>query len=555
MRSAPRRCTSRRCCRANRTRRATDGPSTATNIFRLQDRKGADYLLGPTHEEMFTLLVKDLYSSYKDLPVSLYQIQTKYRDEARPRAGILRGREFVMKDSYSFDVDDEGLRALVRTRTVMRTSGSSIDSDSTTSIVAAMSGAMGGSASEEFLADCENGEDTYVRCTTCDYAANVEAVRDRAAEPVDFDGLAGGPRRGHPRYPDDRHAWSTSSTRDFARGDRAVARRGHAEERRRHARHPDGRREPLAHRCSRRPRGRREAVAGAGRTSRGRSLRRGGLRRRIRHCVKGYIGPARWVRRQESGIRFLVDPRMVDGTAWVTGANEDGRHVLHLVAGRDFTADGTIEAAEVREGDTCPVDDGRPGHRARNRDGPYLPARSSVRRSVGPEGAGRERQAGDASPWALTASGSRARLPQLSRTRMTTSGLSGRAKLRRPMFIWWPRARTSRSTWCAEALALELEATDLRVLYDDRRKVSPGVKFKDAELLGMPTIVVIGKNLADGVIEVRDRQSGERRAVPVAEAAARIHAGARAEWARRPVRAAQGSLPRPDGYCAIALSS
>src|SRR6201991_1591435 len=78
-------------------------------IFRLKDRKGADYLLGPTHEEMFTLLVKDLYSSYKDLPLWIYQIQTKYRDEARPRAGLLRGREFIMKDSYSFDVDDAGL--------------------------------------------------------------------------------------------------------------------------------------------------------------------------------------------------------------------------------------------------------------------------------------------------------------------------------------------------------------------------------------------------------------------------------------------------------------
>src|SRR6478735_3354389 len=120
------------------------------NIFRLQDRKGADYLLGPTHEEMFTLLVKDLYSSYKDLPLSIYQIQTKYRDEARPRAGILRGREFVMKDSYSFDVDDAGLEAAYQRhrdayiRIFDRLGFAYV-------IVAAMSGAMGGSRSEEFL--------------------------------------------------------------------------------------------------------------------------------------------------------------------------------------------------------------------------------------------------------------------------------------------------------------------------------------------------------------------------------------------------------------------
>ena len=146
------------------------------NIFRLQDRKGNDYLLGPTHEEMFTLVVKDLYSSYKDLPLSIYQIQTKYRDEARPRAGLLRGREFVMKDSYSFDVDDAGLEASYQKhrdayiRIFDRLGFEYV-------IVSAMSGAMGGSMSEEFLAAAENGEDTYVHCPHCGYAANVEAVR------------------------------------------------------------------------------------------------------------------------------------------------------------------------------------------------------------------------------------------------------------------------------------------------------------------------------------------------------------------------------------------
>src|SRR5512142_2482667 len=145
------------------------------NIFRLKDRKGADYLLGPTHEEMFTLTVKDLYSSYKDLPLSIYQIQTKYRDEARPRAGLLRGREFTMKDSYSFDVDDAGLdesyaaHRAAYIKTFDRLGLSYV-------IVSAMSGAMGGSKSEEFLQPTPVGEDTFVRCGSCDYAANVEAV-------------------------------------------------------------------------------------------------------------------------------------------------------------------------------------------------------------------------------------------------------------------------------------------------------------------------------------------------------------------------------------------
>ena len=145
------------------------------DLFRLQDRKKNDYLLGPTHEEMFTLMVKGEFSSYKDLPLSIYQIQTKFRDEPRPRSGIIRGREFVMKDSYSFDVDDAGLEvsyqkhrdAYIKTfdRLGLRYN-----------IVSAVSGAMGGSKSEEFLAPCPTGEDTYVLCNSCGYAANVEAM-------------------------------------------------------------------------------------------------------------------------------------------------------------------------------------------------------------------------------------------------------------------------------------------------------------------------------------------------------------------------------------------
>src|SRR6476661_10338773 len=158
------------------------------SIFRLKDRKGADYLLGPTHEEMFTLMVKDLYSSYKDLPLSIYQIQTKYRDEARPRAGLLRGREFIMKDSYSFDVDDAGLDASYAAhRGAYLKIFARLGLEYV--IVKATSGAMGGSKSEEFLAKASVGEDTYVRCTNCDYAANVEAVQVRPPAPVSYDGL------------------------------------------------------------------------------------------------------------------------------------------------------------------------------------------------------------------------------------------------------------------------------------------------------------------------------------------------------------------------------
>src|SRR5215204_1238604 len=321
------------------------------NIFRLQDRKGADYLLGPTHEEMFTLLVKDLYSSYKDLPLSIYQIQTKYRDEARPRAGLLRGREFTMKDSYSFDIDDAGLdasyeahrRAYIR---IFDRLGFEYV------IVKATSGAMGGSKSEEFLAKAAVGEDTYVRCSNCDYAANVEAVEVRAPEAVPYEDAPHAHAEATPDTP-------TIATlvdhlnQAYPRTDRPWAAADTLKNVLVLLVHPDGTKEPLA-------------IGLPG--DRDVDLKRlGGQLEPLevepmdddelkKHpaLVKGYIGPEVLGSEGKSGIRFLVDPRIVTGTRWVTGANVDGRHVIDLVAGRDFTPDGTIEAANVVDGDPCP---------------------------------------------------------------------------------------------------------------------------------------------------------------------------------------------------------
>ncbi len=196
------------------------------NIFRLKDRRGGDYLLGPTHEELFTQVVKGEYSSYKDYPVILYQIQNKYRDEARPRAGILRGREFLMKDSYSFDLTDEGLAESYRlhrdayVRIFDRLGLEYV-------IVAATSGAMGGSASEEFLAIAETGEDTFVQ-SPGGYAANVEAVTTTAAAGPLAGRAAGGPGPPHPGHADHRDARRLPQRR---RPGAYLHRRRHAEER------------------------------------------------------------------------------------------------------------------------------------------------------------------------------------------------------------------------------------------------------------------------------------------------------------------------------------
>ena len=489
------------------------------NLFRLKDRRGVDYLLGPTHEEMFTLLVKDLYSSYKDLPLVIYQIQTKYRDEARPRAGLLRTREFVMKDSYSFDVDDAGLAASYEAhreayiRTFERLGLPFV-------IVSAMSGAMGGSKSEEFLAPLEVGEDTFVRCTSCGYAANTEAVTVPVPPAIDAAGLPTAVVCDTPDTPTITTLVDLLNGRpDLARGDRSWTAADTLKNVIVMLRHPDGTREPLA-----------IGVPG----DRDVDMKR--LEASVspaepeaftdedfaRHpsLVKGYIGPG--VLGAEAGIRYLLDPRVVDGTRWVTGANEPGRHVVGLVAGRDFSADGTIEAAEVRAGDSCPSCSG------------------VLEMARGIE-IGHIFQLGRKYAEALDLTV----LDQNGKQVVVTMGSYGIGVSRAVAAIaesssdeiglCWPREVAPADVHLviaskggddiattAENLAAELESAGVRVLIDDRTNVSPGVKFKDAELLGVPTIVVVGKGLAEGVIEVRDRRSGERRDVPAGDVAATL---------------------------------
>ncbi|MGA8987639.1 proline--tRNA ligase [Aeromicrobium sp.] len=488
------------------------------NVFRVKDRKGNDMMLGPTHEEFFTLLVKDLYSSYKDLPLSLYQIQTKYRDEARPRAGILRGREFIMKDSYSFDIDDAGLEASYQAhreayvRIFDRLGFEYV-------IVRAQSGAMGGSASEEFLAVSETGEDTFVR-SAGGYAANVEAVTTVVPDSIPYESTAAAHAEQTPDTPtidtlvahlDEAHP----------RGDRPW----HAADTLKNVlvmlRHPDGTREPLAIGLpgDREVDAKRlEAVVSPAEVEAFQDkdfATHPGL-------VKGYIGPAALGAESETGIRYLTDPRVVDGSRWVTGANVQGSHVLDLVAGRDFTADGTIEAAEIRAGDPAP--DG---------SGPLELARGIEM--------GHIFQLGRLYAEALDLTV----LDQNGKLVTVTMGSYGVGVSRAvaavaeyahdDLGLVWPKelspfdvhlivaGKDETIVAGAEQIYDELIGAGLEVLYDDRLgKVSPGVKFKDAELIGVPTIVVVGKGLVDGLVEVKDRATGERHDVPLADLLTRV---------------------------------
>ncbi|RSM96643.1 proline--tRNA ligase [Nonomuraea sp. WAC 01424] len=486
-------------------------------LFRLQDRKGADYLLGPTHEELFTDMVKGEYSSYKDYPVTLYQIQTKYRDEARPRAGILRGREFLMKDSYSFDLDDDGLKRSYEQHreTYIRTfERLGIEYK----IVFATSGAMGGSASEEFLAPTPTGEDTFVACHSCGYAANAEAVTTTAPPVRDLAEAAAMRVLDTPdtptieslvSYVNERHGLSVTAADTLKNvvvkvttpgsdkvetlivgvpGDREV------DLKRLEASLTPG--EPAIFEAA-------DFAAHPG-------------------LVRGYIGPQIL---RELGIRYLVDPRVVTGTSWVTGANEPGKHAVDVVAGRDFVPDGTIEAAEVRAGDPCP----RCGSSLSIDRGIEIGHIFQLGRKYA-DAAGLDALGPDGKPIRITMGSygvgvSRA-VAVIAEQAHDQLGLVWPREIA-PADVHIVGTGKENQIEAALELAAELESQGLRVLVDDRAQVSPGVKFKDAELLGLPTIVVVGRGLSQGVIELRDRVTGVKEEIPLADAATRILAACR----------------------------
>ncbi|MFB9929333.1 proline--tRNA ligase [Amycolatopsis halotolerans] len=476
------------------------------NLFRLKDRKGADYLLGPTHEELFALTVKGEYSSYKDFPVTLYQIQTKYRDEARPRAGILRGREFVMKDSYSFDLDDEGLESSYQKhRDAYIKLFDRLGLEYV--IVAATSGAMGGSASEEFLAVAENGEDTFVRSTESGYAANVEAVVTPAPAARPLEGLPEAQVHHTPDTPtiETLVAFFNAAGlgREFTAADTlknvlVKTRQPGAKEWELLGIGVPGDREVDFKRL--------EAALEPAEVE---LLEEADFAKNP-FLVKGYIGPKGL---QENGVRYLVDPRVVEGTAWLTGADKRDHHVLDLVVGRDFTPDGTIEAAEVREGDASPDGQGtlvaargiEIGHifqLGRKYTDAFEvdalgPDSKPVRITMGSYGVGVSRLVG-----------------VLAEQNHDEQGLV------------WPRevspfdvhvviaGKDETVREGAEKIAAELDAAGLEIILDDR-KATPGVKFADAELVGVPTILVVGRGLANGLVEVKDRRTGEREEIAV----------------------------------------
>ena len=470
-------------------------------VFRLKDRRGNDYLLGPTHEELFTLTVKGEYSSYKDFPLVLFQIQNKYRDEARPRAGILRVREFVMKDSYSFDIDDAGLKTPT-THTARPTSAFSTDCEVRYVIVSAISGAMGGSASEEFLAESPVGEDTFVRCLQSGYAANVEAVVTARPEALPIDGLpeavvhdtgntptiatlvewANGrgprPQRHRCRHPEERHAQGAPTRRRLgATGNRGARRsRGRRQTAGRRAR-------PGRVRAARRRRLRQAPLPGQGiHRSESAAGQRcslsgrppGGGRHQLDHrrrparqaCRRLGRRPRFHRRRHDRGRRSARRRPVSDGAGPLVSARgiEIG-HIFQL--GRKYTDAFTVDVLG---------EDGKP-----------------VRLTMGSYGLGVSRL-----------------VAVIAEQHHDELGLRWPSQVS-PFDVHLVIAnKDAEARAGATALAADLDRLGIEVLLDDRQ-ASPGVKFKDAELLGVPWIVVVGRGWADGKVELRNRFSGETR--------------------------------------------
>ena len=469
-------------------------------LFRLKDRKGGDYLLGPTHEEIFTLLVKDQCTSYKDLPVILYQIQTKFRDEARPRAGILRGREFLMKDSYSFDTADEGLaEAYARHREAYQRIFARLGLDYR--IVAATAGAMGGSKSEEFLAPAEAGEDTFADCPNCDFAANTEAI-NYALQPVDGSAVPALEEIPTPATPTIETLAASLGVQAsdtlknlLVKGDGEIVAVGVPGDREVDLGKVEEHFAPATV----------EMVTEADFADRP-------------DLVRGYVGP------QGLGekVTYIADPRVAPGTAWITGANKADTHAKNVVAGRDFEVDEYVDVVVVQEGDPCPkcgtglkldraIEIGHIFQLGRKyADALKLDVLGQngkpVRVTMGSYGIGVSRA-----------------VAALAEQTADEQGLCWPKEIA-PADVHVVAAGKALQTGLALDVAGKLAAAGVRVLVDDRAGVSPGVKFTDAELIGVPQILVAGRRSAEGVLELKDRKTGEREEVSVEDAIARLTA-------------------------------
>jgi prolyl-tRNA synthetase len=463
-------------------------------MFVLHDRHGRELGLGPTHEEVVAPLVDADYSSYKDLPVNLYQVQWKYRDEARPRSGLVRGREFLMKDAYSFDRDLEGLRVaygkmVAAYRNIFDRCGLDYR------VVEADPGLIGGDVNHEFMAPAEIGEDLFVYCTNCDYAANVEAATGAVPEAATEE-------------PEELSVVSTPGRATIE----AVADLLDV---------PAGRiLKAMLYRVGGRP----VAVLVPG----DREVAEGKLGRAFAPedvepftdedfadlgVPKGYVGP-----QGLEGVEIVADPTVRAGANWVAGANRSDAHATGVTLDRDFSVDRWEDLAAVREGDVCPRCEtgtlrmGRSievGHTFQLGTRYSDPLKATF---VDEDGIERPFQMGVSRIIAAVAE-----------QHNDDGGLTWPRVLAPFEVVVIPTNMDQEEVvQAAERIYADLLDVGVEVVLDDR-PASAGVKFADADLIGYPVQAVVGKRgLAEGRVDTKLRATGDRGSVASEGAAAAI---------------------------------
>jgi prolyl-tRNA synthetase len=451
---------------------------------------------------MFTLMVKGEFSSYKDLPLSIYQIQTKYRDDPRPRSGIIRGREFVMKDSYSFDLDDAGLEASYnkhRQAYIKTFDRLGLKYN----IVSAMSGAMGGSKSEEFLAPCPTGEDTYVLCKACGYAANVEAMICKVA-PYQGGKVGAIELLDTPNTPTIdslveilNKKYSASITAANTLKNVLIM----ADEKPIAVLVPGDREVDLKRLAANLP------------EVKDLRLFEDADFAKYPKLVKGYVGPQD---AKALGVSVYADPRVSQDSVWVTGGNKKDVHARNVTCGRDFKVEHYVEAAEVKAGDNCPSCD-KPVIIDRAIEiGHIFQLGKKYAQALGLTVLDKEGKPKVVTMGSYGIGVSRA-VAAIAEQTYDELGLCWPAEIAPVDVHIVATGKEDQPFEVAEQIAKDLEAKGLEVLLDDRREASAGVKFKDAELIGVPKIIIVGKSLVDGKVEIRDRKSSDKVEVALAD--------------------------------------
>ena len=477
-------------------------------MFRLKDRNGRDYCLGPTHEETFTHIVRNEITSYKQLPLNLYQIETKFRDERRPRFGVMRTRNFTMKDAYSFDADQEGLDksyddmfdAYTRIFARCELDNSPVQADS---------GAMGGSASAEFMVKSEVGEDEIVFCSGCDYAANIEKAtsvnHEASTEEMKEMGEIETP-----------NVHTIEELQDFFKMDAGQFAKTLIY-------YADGKTVAVVVRGDRDVNETKVANAIGGAVEF--ELASEDTIKAVTGAEVGFAGPI--------GIKtdyLFIDQEVVDQRNVIVGANKTGYHIQNANFGRDF--EGQIgDFRNVQEGDKCPKC-GQPLEIMRGVEvGHIFKLGTKYSESMG---ATFLDQNGKSQPIIMGCYG-------IGVERTVAAVIEQHHD---ENGIIWPLAiapyhvvvvpvnvKKEEHLENAEKIYKELEAAGVEVLLDDRNERA-GFKFKDSDLLGIPMRITVGKDIVDGKVEFKLRKEADKEIISVDEVLDRV----KAEFAKNNVK-------------------